>query len=181
MALTLQQVLKQLDVDEPNYAVLAALGPDALPHLAVLVAGDDPAVASKAAYLASLIQSDDAITVLASAAASPNESVRVAAATGLRNVPTSQALPWADRLLDDADVGVRRQALRSVARLGMETLEPKVKVMASRDAVPALRQLAKQELKRITDLRAAAVKESAGAPAKARKPRAAGRRTARGK
>ena len=181
MSLTLQQVLRQLDIDEPNYAALAALGPDALPHLAILVRGEDPGVASKAAYLASLIQSDDSIEVIASAAASPNDAVRVAAATGLRNVPTSQALPWADRLLDDADAGVRQQALRSVARLGMETLEPKVKLMASRDSVPALRQLAKKELKRITDVRAAAAKQGAGATAKSAKRTARGRRKAKRK
>jgi len=175
MPLTLQEVLKRLDVDEPNYPALAALGPDAVPHLATLVRGEDPGIASKAAYLASLIQSDDSIDVVASAATSANDVVRVAAATSLRNVATSQALPWADRLLDDADAGVRQQAIRSVGRVGMETLEPKVKLMAARDSDPALRQLAKQELKRMAGVRAAAAKQ-ATATAKAAKRKAPGRR-----
>src|SRR5262245_20072554 len=100
MPVTFQQVLKQIDTDEPNYTALAALGPEALPHLATLVKSEDPGLASKAAYLASLIESDDAVEVLSSAATSPHDVVRVAAAAGLRNVSSPQATAVVDRLLD---------------------------------------------------------------------------------
>ena len=175
MPVTLQQVLKQLDTDEPNYPALAALGPEAVPHLAALVRGEDPGIASKAAYLASLIQSDDSIEVLASAAASPHEAVRVAAAAGLSNMAPTQALPLTGHLLDDADPGVRKQALRAFRRLGMDSLESKVKALASSDSEPALRQLANQEIKRMAEARVTAKKEGKGAPAKSPKRTARGR------
>lgn len=168
MAVTLQQVLNQLDTDEPNYPALAALGPEAVPHLASLVRGEDAGLASKAAYLASLIQSEDSAEVLAVAAGSSHEVVRVAAASGLRNLSADQALPLAGRLLDDADAGVRKQALRAAGRLGLGTLEAKVKAVASADTDTALRQVAAQELKQMAAVRADRARESPP-PAKPKK------------
>lgn len=178
MPVELHDVLRQLDTDEPNYTVLAALGPEAVPHLLVLVRGDDPGLASKAAYLASLIQSDDSMEVLRTAATSSHESVRVAVAAGLRNVATPQALPLTDRLLDDADAGVRKQAVRAVGALGLDALEPKVRAMASRDADRALRQVARGELERIAEIRATGGEESGAPPRKSRKRAAPRRRKA---
>jgi HEAT repeat protein len=149
MPVTLQDVLKQLDKDEPDYAALTALGPDAVPHLANLVRSGEPGIASKAAYLASLIQTDESVDALSSAIASPHEVVRVAAAAGLRNLPAPQAARLADRLLDDRDAGVRKVALNSVGRLGLEALASKVRSMASSDAEGALRAVARQELERL--------------------------------
>jgi HEAT repeat protein len=160
MPVTLQQILKQLDTDEPNYTALAALGPEAIPQLAILVKGEDPGLASKAAYLASLIQSDDSLGVLSSAAESSHETVRVAAAAGLRNLAAPKAAPLADKLLEDADPGVRKLALQAVGRVGIEVLEPKLKTVASKDSVPALRQLATEQLRRISESRSEAKKET---------------------
>lgn len=173
MPVTLQQVLNQLDTDEPNYPALAALGPEAVPHLASLVRGEDPGLASKAAYLASLIQSDESIEVLTTAAGSPHDTVRVAAAAGLRNLGAAQALPLTERLLDDADAGVRKQALRAAGRLGLGTLEAKVKAVASSDADTALRQLATQELKQMADVRADRESPPPAKPKKRTAPRRA--------
>jgi hypothetical protein len=65
MAITIEQVLDQLLPDEPDYGGAAErLGPEALPHLENLVRGEDPLMASKAAYLASLIKDDRATIVL---------------------------------------------------------------------------------------------------------------------
>jgi len=150
MPVTLQDVLRQLDTDEPDYTALAALGPDAVPHLATLVRGDDPGIASKAAYLVSLIESDESIDVLSSAVASPHDVVRVAAAAGLPNLAGQQATRLADRLLDDSDAGVRKLALTAAGRLGLTTLEGKVRSLASGDTDPALRRLAREELKQMS-------------------------------
>ena len=169
MPVTLQDVLKQLDRDEPDYAALTALGPDAVPHLATLVRSGDPGIASKAAYLASLIQTDESVDALSSAVASPHEVVRVAAAAGLRNLPGPQAARLADRLLDDGDAGVRKVTLNAVGRLGLGSLEAKVRSMASSDVEGALRAVARQELARL----AAGVE--AERPAKRSTKRGAGR------
>lgn len=170
MAVTLQQVLNQLDTDEPNYTALAALGPEAVPHLASLVRGEDAGLASKAAYLASLIQSEESVGVLTAAAASAHDVVRVAAASGLRNLSADLALPLADRLLEDADAGVRKQALRAAGRLGLGSLEAKLKSAAAGDADTALRQVASQELKQMASVRAERERESPP-PAKSKKKR----------
>jgi hypothetical protein len=49
------RVRAALEPEEPDYAAAAQLGP-AVPHLQTLIQGDDPMLASKASYLASLIQ-----------------------------------------------------------------------------------------------------------------------------
>ena len=53
MAITLEQVRALLDAEEPNYAALARLGPEILPHLRTLIAGGDEYFATKAASLVS--------------------------------------------------------------------------------------------------------------------------------
>jgi HEAT repeat protein len=160
MPITMQQVLARLDTDEPDYAALATLGPEAVPHLKVLVRSDDPGIASKATYLASLIESDESLEVVEAATASPHETVRIAAASGLRNLAPAQAGPTIERLLDDKDVGVRKLALRAVADLGMSGLEPKVKKMAADDPEEGLRQQAKQGLRRISEIQSAGPEEA---------------------
>ena len=37
MSITMQQVLAEIDREEPDYAAFTALGADALPHLQVIV------------------------------------------------------------------------------------------------------------------------------------------------
>ena len=148
MAITMQQVLARLDTDEPEYAALAALGPEAVPHLKVLVRSDDPGIAAKAAYLATLIESNESVDVMEAACASPHETVRVAAAAGMRNLSPAQAGVWADRMLDDDDPGVRKQALKTITDLKLSSLEPKVKKVAASDPEKEIRQLAKQELQK---------------------------------
>lgn len=167
MPITMQQVLARLDTDEPDYAALATLGPEIMPHLATLVRSDDPGIASKAAYLASMIDADDSTNVVEAAAASQHETVRVAAAAGLRNLSPSRAAPAAGRLLEDPDAGVRKQALRAVADLGVSSLEPKLKKIASADPERGLRQMARQGLQSLSAAEAARAREAQpAAPAK---------------
>jgi hypothetical protein len=125
MVVTKQQVIEILNVDEPNYPEAAKLGPDALPHLDTLVKTADPMLASKAAYLASLIQSDQSIDVLRAAAQSDHPEVRVAAAAGARNrvaaaagarksVSDDSINELLSLLNNDQDAGVRKEAAKSL-------------------------------------------------------------------
>lgn len=117
MMVTKQQVIDILNVDEPNYANAAKLGPDALPHLDTLVKTADPMLASKAAYVASLIQSEQSIDVLKAAAQSEHPEVRVAAAAGAHNLNVTVAKAFLVKLLTDEDIGVREEALNSLNKL----------------------------------------------------------------
>jgi hypothetical protein len=110
------QVRQYLDPEEPDYkAAAAALGVDALPVLESLVRSADPLLASKAAYLASLIPDPQATRVLEEAARSDHPTVRVAAAAGLQKRPEATEEVVA-QLATDLDAGVRKVAARTARR-----------------------------------------------------------------
>jgi hypothetical protein len=139
--ITMEQVRAQLDRDEPDYAEAAKLGPDAIPHLTQLVQGGDPMLASKAAYLASLIQSDKSTTVLELAARSSHDQVRIAAAAGVRNLKQVEA-PLLNLLVHDLDAGVRKVTLRSIEAKPQAGAKAMVEEIAKNDPDENLRQLA---------------------------------------
>ncbi|MGM9473746.1 hypothetical protein ACS5PJ_17300 [Pseudarthrobacter sp. YS3] len=114
MSVTMEAVLEVLEPDEPKYDKAASLGPDALPHLRTLVEGDDPMLAAKAAYAASLLEGDQGKDVVAAAAHSETASVRVAAAAAANNLPSDSAAEVLMDLVDDSDQGVRKVALSAV-------------------------------------------------------------------
>jgi hypothetical protein len=116
MATTEAQVRAYLEPEEPNYpAAAAALGAEALPVLETLVRGADPLLASKAAYLASMIPGDQAARVLEEAARSAHPTVRVAAAAGMQtNLDVSGDAVAA--LMADPDPGVRKVAAKTARR-----------------------------------------------------------------
>jgi HEAT repeat protein len=145
MVQSLEQVRQRLNVYEPDYAILAReLGPDAAPHLRTLVTDEDEGIASKAAYLASLLP--DQIEIVALAARSSSPVVRVAAAAGAANLSGADVAEPLAGLLDDADVGVRKTALRSATRLQPTELRENVQQMEQADPEDAIRELAREAL-----------------------------------
>jgi HEAT repeat protein len=146
MAVTMSQVLAEIDKDEPDYQAAAKLGPEALPHLQQLVEADDPMRASKAAYLAGLIGGAQAAPVLEHAAAHRDPVVRVAAAHALRAAPDAPS-NLLERLLDDRDVGVRKVALRAAKTSKSTHLRSKVSSMAEKDPDEHIRDVAKEVAK----------------------------------
>lgn len=118
MAVTIEQVKNILTRDEPNYIEAAQLGPEAIPHLQTILQEADPLLASKAAYLASMINSDQAVDVVKEAAASEHAEVRAAAAAATRNLPQKPVTDVLSNLLDDGDVSVRKVTLKSISALG---------------------------------------------------------------
>lgn len=146
MTITMSEVRSHLDRDEVDYDEAAALGPQALPLLQELVAGDDPMLASKAAYLASLIPGEQQAQVLEMAARSADPLVRVAAASGLGNLDERNAESLADGLLGDDDLGVRKLAIRSVARFGSDPMAVRLRRVADNDPDETMRDLAAQQI-----------------------------------
>jgi hypothetical protein len=145
MTVTMDQVQRTLGAEEPNYAAAARLGTDALPHLELLAAGPDAGLAAKAVSLAALIDHGASATrVVTKAAASQDPVVRVAAAAALSNLRT-MPLAVATRLLVDADVGVRKLTLRSVAAAGANNapeLAASLRAISTTDPAPDLRRAA---------------------------------------
>lgn len=145
MPVTMEDVLARIDLDEIDYPAAAAeLGPEAMPVLEELAAGPDAMLASKAVYLASLISDPGSGRILERGAQHPDARVRVAAAAGLGNLPERDAEPHIDGLLQDADVGVRKVALRSAAAFDSPVMSTRVERLAEHDPEPEMRDLAKR-------------------------------------
>lgn len=147
MTVTMSDVRALLDPDEPNYDTAVELGPEALPVLEQLVRGDDPMLAAKAAYLASLIPGDQRLAVLDAAATSVEPTVRIAAAAGLRNLSAADADDLADNLLGDADFGVRKQALQSATVFRAPAMTERLRRVAETSPDEILREMAADSLR----------------------------------
>jgi hypothetical protein len=129
----MDQVRAVLSPDEPDYARVRTLGPGALPVLAELVQGTDAMLGSKAAYAAGVIGGADAIGVLECAAASPAPAVRVAAAAAVGELGLEFGGPLLVQMLEDADTGVRRFALRSAVGRQDPVLRSRIHALSTSD------------------------------------------------
>lgn len=148
MPVTMNDVRARLDPEEVDYPAAAALGPEALPHLEQLASTADPMLASKATYLASLIRGDESARVLEIAAARREPAVRVAAASGLRNLQETEATALVDRLLADGDDGVRKMAVRSAGAFASAAMRDRLQRVAAQDRESFVRDLAGTMLNR---------------------------------
>jgi HEAT repeat protein len=141
--MNLDEVRAMLDVDEPDYpGFLRRLDAEDVASLRALVSEDEPRIASKAAYLASLLPEAGSAAVVDLAGQSRHPVVRVAAASGLAALDAASARPIAQRLLTDVDPGVRARAMRSVISLDDEGLRADVARRATDDDHPDVRALA---------------------------------------
>ena len=149
MPVTMSDVLAEIDKDEPDYPAAAkGLGGEALPLLEQIVEAQDSMRASKAAYLAALIGGADAAPVLEKAASHGDARVRVAAAHALGAAPGPPPA-LLERLLDDADAGVRKVALRSAAESKASHLKAKITAMGRSDPEEFVRTVAKDTAKKV--------------------------------
>jgi len=149
MPVTMEQVRKALDPEEPDYAKATKLGPDALPHLQKLIQGRDPGLASKAASLAGMIGGERAGAVLEKAASHKDVRVRVAAAHSAQHLPSAAASQVLATLVADTDVGVQKVALRSVPRVASPELRASVETLSKKKANPAIQELSQKVLARL--------------------------------
>ena len=107
MPITMQQVLAEIDKDEPNYEALALLGLEALLHLQLIAEADDPLKSSKAVYAASLIGGAGAVEVLRKAADHHDQDAlqRGGGLGGLLAVLGGEVLLEVDQVVDGLHVG----------------------------------------------------------------------------
>lgn len=113
MAVSMEDVRALLEPDEPKYRAVPALGAEAVPHLEALIAGDDPLLASKAVYAASLLEGALGVDAVLAGAQSEDVTVRVAAAAAAQNLPSAEASSVLLDLVEEEDSGVRKVALSS--------------------------------------------------------------------
>ena len=149
MTVTMEQVRAALDPEEPDYQQASQLGPEALPHLEELVGETDALLASKATYMASLIEDPHSADILRRASASDRAEVRSAAAGGASNLPPDAASEVLEPLLNDRDVSVRKVALKSVPEEAPSELRETVASLSEADSNPAIRELSSRVADRL--------------------------------
>ena len=136
------ELRQALDKDELDYPALATeVGPEALDDLEALVAEDEPRIASKAAYLAALVDAERGARIVQLAAESRHDVVRASAAAAVGSLQLDKASPITQTLLSDPDPGIRARAIKSAAQLGGD-LHDHVRRLADDDDDPEVRQLA---------------------------------------
>jgi len=152
MAVEMEQVRAALDPEEPDYpGAVKSLGPDALPHLERIITGDQTGLAAKAAYLAGLIGTDKCIPAMNKAAASGQAVVRLAAAAAAQYMPDEYRDSLVLQLVDDADVGVQKVAMKSAPAMAVMSDALKSRVVAlgkPAGKAPAVKQGAKKAVKK---------------------------------
>lgn len=148
MTVTMQDVVRQLDRDEPDYAQAARLGPQALVHLRQLIQGSNPGLAAKAACLAGTMNVPESVSVLELAARHPDPVVRVAAAASAKNLTKMNTL-LATTFLSDVDPGVRKWGLRSLGVNHPQGIKVKVEQIMKNDPDSGLREQARKVLEKM--------------------------------
>lgn len=147
MPVSMEDVRAALLPDEVDYASAARLGPESLPHLRQLVQGDDPMLAAKAAYLASMIAAPGQEDVLQEAGRSRDATVRLAAATALGRLRPEAAERLASSLLEDEDLGVRKHAVLAAAAFSDRgEVARRLRRVQEEDPSDSLRKLAERSL-----------------------------------
>ncbi len=149
MSIKMQDVRAHLELDEPDYATAAEMGPDALPFLDKLVEDKNAMLASKATYLASLIKHHDAAGIVRHAATHADPIVRLAAAAAAKNIAPEDANDVLEPLVGDRDSGVRKVAINSIPDTPSRSLRDRLQTNADDEADPDLRTLCRDTLSRI--------------------------------
>ena len=109
-----EKIIDYLRQEETNYSEAAKLGEAALPILNSIVLGSDEMLASKATYMAAMINSPHKGEVVANAARHSSPIVRVAAANAAADIQPAAAEKVLTALIGDDDIGVTKYALKSV-------------------------------------------------------------------
>jgi HEAT repeat protein len=147
MAVTLEQVRATLEAEEPDYNKAAkTLGTEALPHLERLITSDHSMIASKAAYLAGLIGTEQSVPAIERAARSGDVRVRIAAAAAVKNMESAAASDVLLSLIDDSDVGVQKVALRSMPAAPSAVLRARVEGLSAAKTDSHIRSISREVL-----------------------------------
>lgn len=147
MTMTREDLRIALSREELDYpALAAALSAAEIPLVREFAMGDDAMLATKAVYLASLIDADAAVDIVDVAARSPTEVVRIAAASALVNLPETRRSEIALGLLDDPSLDIKKLTLIAVER-PTPALQAKIRALATRTGVERLRELAEERLR----------------------------------
>jgi hypothetical protein len=147
--MALDQVLRIVSPDETDYAGAAVLDQSSVPDIDALVGGSELGLASKAVFLASLIEDPAATAVVTRAATSTEVPLRVASAAAARHLPEDVATRVLEDLARDPYPGVRKNAIESAGMVATDSLRQLLNDVAAADPVEELRDLGRSIVKRV--------------------------------
>jgi HEAT repeat protein len=147
--MTMEELRRQLSAIEPDDSTFHGIGPSELPLLEQLMQDPEPWRAARAVVAASRIADARVLPLLERASRDPRAEVRVALAANLERMAASDANGLLLALLGDADVGVRKFAIRSVSTGHDAAVLRKVRELLDRDPAPAIREGAASRLRQL--------------------------------
>jgi HEAT repeat protein len=150
---TKEELIKLINLDEPDYAaIVAQLTADDVPLLVELTHDANMAIATKAVSCLGLLNSAKAVEGLRSASSHANPVMRIAAAHALRNAAAQpEAVQMIDKLLDDEDVGVRKFALKSVQHANIRSLKAKVEHLNRNESTELMKNLSSEVIQKMNN------------------------------
>ena len=151
MPFTKDEIIKMINLDEPDYpSIVSKLTADDVPALVELTRHSNPAIATKAISCLGLMKTEKALDGLKEAVSNADPVRRVAAAHSLRNMTNVRGSDkLLEKLLDDADIGVRKFALKTVEVANVVSLKEKVRSMNQKEANPELKTLGENIFKKL--------------------------------
>jgi HEAT repeat protein len=140
MAMTLEELRRQLSAIEPDEATYSGIGAEEIALLDQLSRDPEPWMASRAVFAASRMADARAKAIVARAAGDPRSELRVAAAAATKNLAPAEANNLLLQALSDSD---RKFAVQAVAPTHSEPVQAKLRELESNDPAPAIREAAR--------------------------------------
>jgi HEAT repeat protein len=147
--MTLEELKQQLSSIEVDDATYVGIGPSEVPLLEQIVGDPETWLAGRAIFALSQVRSDAATAVMARAAGDPRPEVRVAVAASAKNLPPAAANGILLQGLNDAELGVRKFAVRSVAPGHNAEVQTRLRDLENEDPARYIRDAAGSKVSEI--------------------------------
>lgn len=146
---TYEEVRSILSVIEPEEEMYLQLGPEDLPHLQRMLHEPEPWRAARAIHAASRLGSVAAHALVSGAAGDSRREVRAAVAMASQWLAPEAGNAVLEKLLDDADLSIKKLAIKSVNRNASPGLLAKLKAVSEVAGNDHLKGLAGEQLRAI--------------------------------
>ncbi len=144
MAMTRDQLRRQLTAIEPTEETYAGLGAEDVDVLLELIRDDEDWIAARAVHALARIRSDRANELIVGVTADPRREVRAAAAAAAKLMAPAASDQVLQRLIDDDDAAVRKFAVQSVTSRSGDGVLARLDEVARNDADRRVRDLARR-------------------------------------
>lgn len=149
MTMSKSDLRRQLSDIEPDEGTYEGIGPEEVGLLRELLDHEEAWLAARAVHALSRIDAGDARDAVRAATASPRMEVRVAVASAAETLHPELSDEVLSTLLEDANIGVRKIAVKSVSGRNGEAVKLRIRDMVTEERDPRLREIAEEQAKAI--------------------------------